>query len=115
MGHCAASQNHSPALPAVDRGRFSKLFLQFVQGPTCRFGTVGSNDCGNPGLEGDDQQKDLLAGFIDGHSLSQSHNTCTGTGSGYSEKAKARHGKCSSRIPAAPRAGRRGRNAKRQE
>lgn len=81
MGHCAASQNHSLALPAVDRGRFSKLFLQFVKGPACRFGTVGSNDCGNPGLEGDDQQKDVLAGFIDGHSLSQSHNTRTGTGS----------------------------------
>ena len=66
-----------------------------------------SIDCGNPGLEGDDQQKDLLAGFIDGHSLSQSHNThvqTQATGTAKRLKAKARHGKCQSRIPAPPRA-----------
>ena len=57
--------------------------FQFVfavrPGPFLPFWDERSSDCGNPGLEGDDQQKDLLAGFIDGHSLSQSHNTRTGT------------------------------------
>ena len=102
MGHCAASKTIRWYSQLSIGTSFPNCFCSSSRA-CLPFWDERSIDCGNPGLDGDDQ-KDLLAGFIDGHSLSQSHNTRTDTGNRYSRKAKARHGKCQSRIPAPPRA-----------
>ena len=78
MGHCAASKTIRWYSQLSIGTSFPNCFCSSSRA-CLPFWDERSIDCGNPGLEGDDQQKDLLAGFIDGHSLSQSHNTRTGT------------------------------------
>lgn len=90
MGYCAASQNYSLALPAVNRSRFSKLFLQFIKGLACRFGTWDRSIAAIRGWKATISRRICWQGLLMGihyhnHTI---HNTRTGTGSGYSKRLK---------------------------